>query len=121
MGAMRTGVLVVFGLLVPVASSEIFFTDPVICYFLDSILVVYCIVATALLFREKFSHIRSVIVPEENDGIYQELQRPEGTDAYQEIKPSKEKKKAAKKNKTESAQAASLILEDVAPPPLSAH
>ncbi|XP_037542119.1 growth hormone-regulated TBC protein 1-A-like [Nematolebias whitei] len=34
---------------------QVFFTDPVICYFLDAFLMVYCIAATALFFREKVS------------------------------------------------------------------
>uniref|UniRef100_A0A3B5MLI7 CKLF-like MARVEL transmembrane domain containing 6 n=1 Tax=Xiphophorus couchianus TaxID=32473 RepID=A0A3B5MLI7_9TELE len=38
-----------------VSSAETFFTDPVICYFLDAFLMVYCIAATALFFREKVS------------------------------------------------------------------
>lgn len=38
-----------------VSSAEMFFTDPVICYFLDAFLMVYCIAATALFFREKVS------------------------------------------------------------------
>ncbi|KAM8854702.1 uncharacterized protein AB9W97_019973 isoform 2-T2 [Spinachia spinachia] len=112
---MKTGVLVLFGLLLPVASAEIVFNDPGVCYLLDTILVLYCIGATALFFREKFSHIRSAQGPE--DDIYQELQRPKDTDEYQEIKPSKKKKKAAKKNQTGSGPAASLIPEGVAPPP----
>ncbi|XP_034418347.1 CD247 antigen like isoform X2 [Cyclopterus lumpus] len=82
-------------------SDETFFRDPVICYFLDSILIVYCIVATALFFREKFSHIRE---PEDNDCIYQELQTLKDADIYHEIKPSKGKKKAAKKKKSRFGQ-----------------
>nr|XP_040057132.1 CD247 antigen like isoform X1 [Gasterosteus aculeatus aculeatus] len=118
MGAMRTGVLVLFGLLVPVASTETLFTDPVICYFLDSILVVYCLVATALFFREKFIYPRYVEGSGDN-AIYQELQRTEDIDTYQEIQQSKGKKK--KKKKAQSAQAESAMPEGAAAPPLSPH
>ncbi|XP_068561077.1 T-cell surface glycoprotein CD3 zeta chain-like [Cebidichthys violaceus] len=127
MDAPRTGVFVLFVLLVPVSSDEIFFTDPVVCYFLDSILIVYCIVATALFFREKF-YIPPVGGPAEN-GIYQELQRPKDTDPYQELELSKVNKKADKKKKSGSAQAVvrdpdpfeSLIPSGTAPPPVSPH
>uniref|UniRef100_A0AAQ4R7Y0 T-cell surface glycoprotein CD3 zeta chain n=1 Tax=Gasterosteus aculeatus aculeatus TaxID=481459 RepID=A0AAQ4R7Y0_GASAC len=146
MGAMRTGVLVLFGLLVPVASTETLFTDPVICYFLDSILVVYCLVATALFFREKFIYPRYVEGSGDN-AIYQELQRTEDIDTYQEIQQSKGKvsgnfkghilacsgAKAStrfivfdlfqkkKKKKAQSAQAESAMPEGAAAPPLSPH
>ncbi|XP_056282072.1 CD247 antigen like isoform X2 [Pseudoliparis swirei] len=81
------------------ASDETFFSDPVICYFLDSILIVYCIVATLLFFREKFSHI-PIAEPEDNDCLYQELQKLKDADLYQVLEHPKRKKKAAKKKKS---------------------
>ncbi|KAK9537798.1 hypothetical protein VZT92_005378 [Zoarces viviparus] len=128
MDALRTSVFVLFVLLVPVSSDEILFTDPVVCYFLDSILIVYCIAATALFFREKF-YIPPVGQPEDNC-IYQELDRAKDTDQYQELDLSKVNKKAAKKkNKSGSAPAVvrdqdpfeSLTPSGTAPPPLSPH
>lgn len=97
MNSLRTGVFVLFVLVVPVSSKEIFFTHPVICYFLDAILVVYCIVATALFFKEKFSHVPSAAAPADDGGIYQELDRAKDADPYQELKPLKGKKKARKR------------------------
>lgn len=101
----RTGVFVLFALCMPVCSAaETFFTDPVICYFLDAFLMVYCIAATALFFREKFSKMPPVPAePDEKGGIYQELERPKDTDPYDVLDPKKAKaktdrKKRAKKN-----------------------
>eukprot|EP00064_Thunnus_orientalis_P015468 superscaffoldBa00002870_g15521 len=107
MNTLRTGVFVLFGLVVPVSCSEPFFNDLVICYFLDAILMVYCITATVFFFREKFSYPPSeaVKVPDANGGIYQELERPKDADAYQVLETSKRKKKAAKKKRTESTPA----------------
>ncbi|KAM9343368.1 T-cell surface glycoprotein CD3 zeta chain-like [Pholidichthys leucotaenia] len=95
MGALRTGAFVVFVLLQPVCCSEVFFTDPVLCYILDGFLVVYCIIATALFFREKFYGPKSTKECESN-GIYQELERPKDADPYQVLE---KKKKAPKKKK----------------------
>uniref|UniRef100_A0A3B4G8J5 Uncharacterized protein n=1 Tax=Pundamilia nyererei TaxID=303518 RepID=A0A3B4G8J5_9CICH len=39
-----------------VCSADNFFTEPVICYFLDGFLIIYCIIVTGLFFREKVSY-----------------------------------------------------------------
>ncbi|XP_056245122.1 CD247 antigen like [Seriola aureovittata] len=106
MDTLMTGVFLLFVLPVPVSCIEGFFAEPVICYFLDGVLMIYCIVATAFFFREKFSYKPSVavVVSEENGGIYQELERPKDADPYEVLEPSKRKKKAAKKKKSESTQ-----------------
>ncbi|XP_044072391.1 T-cell surface glycoprotein CD3 zeta chain-like isoform X2 [Siniperca chuatsi] len=126
MDALRTGVFVLFVLLVPVSCNEVFFTNPVICYFLDGILIIYCIIATVFFFREKFSNVPPVAVAEsaENGAIYQELERPMDADPYQVLEPSKGKKKPVKNRKSESTQAAkknkdpneSLVLTALTPP-----
>ncbi|KAI3355831.1 hypothetical protein L3Q82_004391 [Scortum barcoo] len=93
MDALRTAVFVLFVLPAPVScNAETFFTEPVICYVLDGFLIVYCIIATVFLFREKDKE-------EENGAIYQELERPKDADPYQVLEPSKKKKKAGKKKK----------------------
>ncbi|KAM4559160.1 uncharacterized protein PAE49_013651 isoform 3-T3 [Odontesthes bonariensis] len=97
MDTVRTGVFVLCALLAPVSCADVFFTDPVICYFLDGFLMIYCIAATALFFREKFSKIPPVEDVEEIGGIYQELERPAEADPYQVLQPSKGRKKAGKK------------------------
>ncbi|XP_041806131.1 T-cell surface glycoprotein CD3 zeta chain-like isoform X4 [Chelmon rostratus] len=105
MKVLRTGVFVLFVLLVPVSCEVFFFTEPVTCYFLDGILIIYCIIATAFYFREKL-YIPSVADEQEDKGgIYQELERPKDADPYEVLDPSKRKKKAGKKKKSESAQA----------------
>ncbi|XP_038576735.1 T-cell surface glycoprotein CD3 zeta chain-like isoform X2 [Micropterus salmoides] len=103
MDALRTGVFVLFVLLEPVSCKEVFFTAPVICYFLDGILMIYCIVATVFFFREKYFYNPplAVGVSAENGAIYQELDRPKDADPYQMLEPVKGKKKAGKKIKPE--------------------
>ncbi|KAL7384722.1 hypothetical protein ABVT39_007544 [Epinephelus coioides] len=130
MNSLRTGVLVLFVLVVPVSSKEIFFTHPVICYFLDAILVVYCIVATALFFKEKFSHVPSAAAPADDGGVYQELDRIKDDDPYQVLQPVKAKKKGKKKKKKSEATTAeeedrdpyeTLMPNGSAAPPVSPH
>ncbi|GLD52011.1 T-cell surface glycoprotein CD3 zeta chain-like protein [Lates japonicus] len=126
MEKLRAGVFMLFVLLEPVSCTKGFFTEPIICYFLDGILIIYCIVATAFFFKEKFSHIPSAADPvSENDGgIYQELERPMDADPYQVLEPSKKKKKAGKKKRSESTNQPeetdpyeSLITSAPPPPP----
>ncbi|KAM7380360.1 hypothetical protein PAMP_003662 [Pampus punctatissimus] len=95
MNILRRGVVVLFGVLAPVSCSTPFFNDMVICYFLDAVLIVYCITATAFYLKEKNI----------DGGIYQELDRTMDADPYQVLEPSKKKKKAdKKKKKTNHAQ-----------------
>ncbi|KAK5621791.1 hypothetical protein CRENBAI_015288 [Crenichthys baileyi] len=125
MVALRTGAFVLFALFMPVCCSEVFFSDPVICYFLDAFLMVYCIAATALFFREKFSKIPTVTpVPEEKGGIYQELERPKDADPYEELNPRKAKaktdrKKRAKKNRANLKDREPYESVPTGPPPAS--
>ncbi|XP_063743474.1 uncharacterized protein LOC134867086 isoform X2 [Eleginops maclovinus] len=86
--------------------SETFFTHPVICYFLDGFLTLYCLFATALFFREKFSVLPlEAQEPGVDECIYQELDRAKETDAYDELETSKwRKKKAVKKVTSESTE-----------------
>ncbi|XP_071063186.1 CD247 antigen like isoform X1 [Pseudochaenichthys georgianus] len=93
MDALRSGVFLLFVLL-PVGSAETFSTHPHICYFLDAFLTIYCIIATGLFFKEKFSAL-SLTDEEPGDKacIYQELDRVKDTDAYDVLQPSKGKKK----------------------------
>ncbi|KAL3056062.1 hypothetical protein OYC64_018714 [Pagothenia borchgrevinki] len=104
MDALRSGVFLLFVLL-PVCSAETFFTHPHICYFLDAFLTLYCIIATGLFFREKFVALSLTDEKGDKACIYQELDRAKDTDAYDVLQSSKgKKKKAAKKNKSESTQ-----------------
>ncbi|XP_032422764.1 T-cell surface glycoprotein CD3 zeta chain [Xiphophorus hellerii] len=105
MDSWMTGVFVLFALFMPVCCEETFFTDPVICYFLDAFLMVYCIAATALFFREKFSKMPRVQPePGEKGGIYQELERPKDTDAYDMLDPKKAKGKSDRKKRAKKSQ-----------------
>ncbi|XP_024860393.1 CD247 antigen like [Kryptolebias marmoratus] len=107
MDSLRTAAFVLLVLLDPASCQDPFFTDPVICYFLDAFLMVYCIAATALFFREKFSNMPRVTQEPNNQdkgGIYQELERPKDTDPYQALEPLKTKKKAGKKSKSKTQQ-----------------
>ncbi|CAK6959242.1 T-cell surface glycoprotein CD3 zeta chain-like [Scomber scombrus] len=113
MNTLRTGVFLLFGLLVPVSCSEPFFNDLVICYFLDAFLMVYCITITGFFFRAKFANLpaEAVKMPQDTNGIYQELERPMDADPYQVLEPSKRKKKAKKKRKTESTQPGAMEMD----------
>uniref|UniRef100_A0A669C3D5 T-cell surface glycoprotein CD3 zeta chain n=1 Tax=Oreochromis niloticus TaxID=8128 RepID=A0A669C3D5_ORENI len=91
MDTLRTGVFALSLLAVPVSCSDNFFTEPVICYFLDGFLILYCIIVTGFFFREKFSKGPSVGVTQEENGIYQELERPKDADPYEVLDPSKRK------------------------------
>ncbi|XP_037646644.1 T-cell surface glycoprotein CD3 zeta chain-like isoform X2 [Sebastes umbrosus] len=88
-------------------TAEIFFTDPVVCYFLDAFLIVYCLIATMLFFREKFVNMPKAVDGASGDGgIYQELERPKDADPYEVLEPSKAKKKPGRKKKSESTREA---------------
>lgn len=105
------------------------FSEPVICYFLDAALIIYCIVATALFFKEKYYPIQSLAaqVDGNSGGIYQELDRLKDADPYEVLEPAKEKKKVNKKKKSASSPpeekdkdlSNSLIPNDPDPPPVS--
>uniref|UniRef100_A0A3Q1ESK5 CD247 molecule n=1 Tax=Acanthochromis polyacanthus TaxID=80966 RepID=A0A3Q1ESK5_9TELE len=119
MDALRTGVFVLFLLPAPVSCSVFSaFSHPVICYFLDAFLLVYCIVATALFFREKFSDLPSDAKPESNGDIYQELERPTDADPYQVLEPSRKKRKAGKKKPGSNRDPYECLTPSEAPPAL---
>ncbi|XP_029936429.1 CD247 antigen like isoform X2 [Myripristis murdjan] len=96
------GVVVLLVSFCLVSSTEAFLTEPVICYILDGFLVIYCLVITGFLFKEKFSNLGDSVHDEQetNGGIYQELQRPPGTDVYQVLE-TKGKKKTGRKKKAQ--------------------
>ncbi|XP_029385857.1 T-cell surface glycoprotein CD3 zeta chain-like [Echeneis naucrates] len=106
MDKLQTGVLMLFVLLNPASATDSYFAEPIICYFLDGFLIVYCLIVTAFFFREKISQISSEPVgkPEVNEPVYQELEKLDNPDPYQVLEPTKRKKKAGKKKKSESAQ-----------------
>ncbi|XP_062258390.1 T-cell surface glycoprotein CD3 zeta chain-like [Platichthys flesus] len=78
------------------------FTEPVVCFLLDGILIIYCIVVTALFFKEKLSC--GPVEPEDKGQIYQELRRSMDADPYEMLEPSKRKKRAKRRKKPESTQ-----------------
>ncbi|XP_072542372.1 CD247 antigen like [Salminus brasiliensis] len=59
-------------------------SDPVTCYILDAVLLLYCIIFTALYFRIKFSRLQSDnSAPAEP--LYEGLKTNEMTDEYQTL------------------------------------
>lgn len=62
-----------------ISCTEASMAEPFICYILDGILLIYCIAATAIFFREKFSHVLTKAQDPTNhltsdaDGDYEEL------------------------------------------------
>ncbi|RVE58232.1 hypothetical protein OJAV_G00207140 [Oryzias javanicus] len=79
------------------STAGILFSDPVICYFLDTFLMLYCLVATALFFKEKFSTIHTIEPNDETKDLYQELNPGREPDNYEMLNI---KKKRGKKKKT---------------------
>ncbi|MCJ8732371.1 hypothetical protein PDJAM_G00210690 [Pangasius djambal] len=93
--------------------------DPIICYVLDAVLLLYCIIFTALYFKLKFEKAQTFVVapnmspstdqaPQE-EGQYEALVG-QSNDDYQEIqtksKPPKKKSKAKEpKSKSNAAEA----------------
>ncbi|KAG8000570.1 hypothetical protein GBF38_016977, partial [Nibea albiflora] len=66
-------------------AADDFFSEPITCYVLDGILIIYCLIATAFYFREKFSDFPPEAVAEP------EPERPKDTDPYQVLEPTKRK------------------------------
>ncbi|XP_060944547.1 T-cell surface glycoprotein CD3 zeta chain-like [Limanda limanda] len=114
MDGVRTVVFLLFLLLVPVSCRDMF-TEPVVCFLLDGILIIYCIVVTALFFKEKLS--RGPVEPEDEGRIYQELRRPMDADPYEMLEPSKRKKRVKRRKKPEPGQRDDETLTSTAPPP----
>ncbi|XP_029980797.1 T-cell surface glycoprotein CD3 zeta chain [Sphaeramia orbicularis] len=98
MGPLWAGVLVLILNFAP--CSGLVFKEPMVCYFLDGVLIVYCLIVTAFFLKEKFCSPSTSTVAE---GIYQELNRPEDSDPYQVLDHTKQKNKGPKKKKREAA------------------
>ncbi|XP_034042230.1 T-cell surface glycoprotein CD3 zeta chain-like [Thalassophryne amazonica] len=106
MASLRISVLVLAVLILPVSTStdRYYVTDPITCYILDGVLIIYCIAATALYIREKIKNLPPLYDTEphkEDAGIYQDLNRPKDADPYQVLQS---KGKAGKKKKSKSRE-----------------
>uniref|UniRef100_A0A667Z0Y3 T-cell surface glycoprotein CD3 zeta chain n=1 Tax=Myripristis murdjan TaxID=586833 RepID=A0A667Z0Y3_9TELE len=108
-----------------VCPAEAFLTEPVICYILDGFLVIYCLVITGFLFKEKVSHraitgcssvYKTAVISKGvlHSGVQEvpceELQRPPGTDVYQVLETKGKVSNFQLKNKTKQ-NITSLILQ----------
>ncbi|KAI4903040.1 hypothetical protein NFI96_033400, partial [Prochilodus magdalenae] len=61
-------------------------SDPITCYVLDAVLLLYCIIFTALYFRIKFSRLQSDnSAPAEP--LYEGLKTDQMSDEYQTLDP----------------------------------
>uniref|UniRef100_A0A3Q0T2N9 Uncharacterized protein n=1 Tax=Amphilophus citrinellus TaxID=61819 RepID=A0A3Q0T2N9_AMPCI len=65
--------------------------EPVICYFLDAFLIIYCIIVTGFFFREKVSYSTHFELVELTHILNTELERPNDADPYEVLDPSKRK------------------------------
>ncbi|KAK7882451.1 hypothetical protein WMY93_028625 [Mugilogobius chulae] len=102
MESVRLVLSVLLVLLKPTSCSALAISDPMICYILDGVLIVYCIIATTLFFREKFSHqVATVKSQQQTGGIYQELGQAKNADQYEELQTFKKKPKKRKKSQVE--------------------
>ncbi|KAI5106966.1 CD247 antigen like precursor [Silurus meridionalis] len=90
MAVLKKDTLLVLALMFSSAEATNF-SDPIICYVLDAVLLFYCIIFTALYFKLK------VLVGQSNDD-YQEIQK--------KSEPRKKKRKAKEpKSKRNAAEA----------------
>ncbi|XP_020794877.1 high affinity immunoglobulin epsilon receptor subunit gamma isoform X1 [Boleophthalmus pectinirostris] len=103
MGCIKIVVSVLLVLLNPTSCNALSYIDPMICYILDGVLIFYCIVATALFFREKLSHQVPKAVPDSSGGIYQELGESRNADPYEVLDTFQKKKKKKKSKGPQSA------------------
>ncbi|KAJ8410517.1 hypothetical protein AAFF_G00194210 [Aldrovandia affinis] len=73
MNLRRTGVLVFLAVGVPTAEAGRGLNDPMLCYILDGVLLVYSLIVTGLYFREKFFKPKA---NSKDDNIYSGLSQP---------------------------------------------
>ncbi|KAG7467021.1 hypothetical protein MATL_G00149020 [Megalops atlanticus] len=76
-----TEALVFLALVVPTAEAVTGLNDPMLCYILDGVLLVYGLVMTALFFRERFFRPAAVST---DDPVYMGLNKP--GDQYEELR-----------------------------------
>ncbi|KAL7881533.1 hypothetical protein AOLI_G00083810 [Acnodon oligacanthus] len=85
MAVFRTVTLLCLALLLS-SSEAMSLSDPITCYVLDAVLLLYCIIFTALYFRIKFSRPQSDnSTPAEP--LYEGLITDQITDEYQTLEP----------------------------------
>ncbi|CAN9497509.1 unnamed protein product [Ophioblennius macclurei] len=95
----------------------------VVCFCLDAVLLLYCVVFTVFFFREKYKNFMSspksadVVDDENDDGTYQELERPKDADPYQVLQPAKKKKKARRSKEAEGQKKKPLSAAAASAPP----
>lgn len=78
----KTGVLVILAVLFPSTEAAIGLNDPMLCYILDGVLLLYGLIVTALFFREKYFKPKEVTSKE--DGIYMGLNQT--PDTYDQLR-----------------------------------
>ncbi|XP_076857640.1 CD247 antigen like isoform X2 [Brachyhypopomus gauderio] len=103
MAVLRTETLLI---LVPLLSSAeaVGWSDPITCYILDAVLLLYCIVFTALYFRIKLSRLQADD-PAKNEPVYTGLNTNEMSDAYQTLDQSTSQARGpAKQNRAEKQE-----------------
>ncbi|XP_041699876.1 T-cell surface glycoprotein CD3 zeta chain isoform X1 [Coregonus clupeaformis] len=93
----RTGVVVMLKL---VSSVEASMTEPVICYILDGILLLYCIITTALFFGAKLC--KSSPEPKE-DSTHAELQPGANADDLENLRTDQQSAATRRKRKQEAS------------------
>ncbi|KAM9487544.1 CD247 antigen like [Clarias gariepinus] len=124
MAVFKNAALLCLAILVSSAEATNF-SDPVICYVLDAILLFYCIIFTALYFKLKFEKARTfAMVPNKSAGMDQaapeegqyEALVGQRNDEYQEIQ--RKTKPRNKKNKVKEAKSDAAEAIEMKPAPL---
>ncbi|KAF7709337.1 CD247 antigen like [Silurus meridionalis] len=126
MAVLKKDTLLVLALMFSSAEATNF-SDPIICYVLDAVLLFYCIIFTALYFKLKFEKVKTFAIvhdkpsngaqaPEE--GQYEVLVG-QSNDDYQEIqKKSEPRKKKRKAKEPKSKRNAAEAIEMKPTPPV---
>ncbi|XP_020568517.1 T-cell surface glycoprotein CD3 zeta chain isoform X5 [Oryzias latipes] len=96
------------------------FSDTVICYFLDTFLMLYCLVATALFFREKFCALQVAEPNDETNDVYQELNLEMKEDPYDVLKSEKKRDKKKKTGQNQPQPRDKDLYESLVPRPPAA-
>ncbi|XP_072300813.1 high affinity immunoglobulin epsilon receptor subunit gamma-like [Eucyclogobius newberryi] len=103
MESIKSVVLVLLIFLNTTSCNALSVSDPTICYILDGVLILYCIIATVLFLREKLLHQVPTVVSESIGDIYQELGADKNADPYEMLQPFN-KRREKKNHRSEAAQ-----------------
>ncbi|XP_060785526.1 CD247 antigen like [Neoarius graeffei] len=120
MAVFKKDVLLCLALLLSSAEATNF-SDPIVCYVLDAVLLLYCIIFTALYFKLKFEKAKAFVKLPDKSALTAEAGQDEGhyqalvgqsNQEYEEIKrKSKPRKHKSKSKEPKSKSGAAEAIE----------